>query len=98
MTVTRARNGRSPLTFNELLAANPGLQPVGFYHLHCAAHGIFRMLANGTVPETCPRCGQLARVARTRNLLCATRRPVPLVQRWRADNAERRPNTQPAWF
>ena len=85
------------MTFQELLAVNPDLQAVGFYHLRCASHGIFRMLANGTVPNRCPRCGRPARVARSQNLLCATRLPVPLVQRWKGDNHEGRGPNIP-WF
>lgn len=86
------------MTFNELLAANPDLQRVRFYRLTCKSHGVFRLLANGVVPDCCPRCNQPARMQRVRNLLCATRRQVPLVQRWRADNADRLPNTPPAWL
>lgn len=85
------------MTFEELLGANPQLQRVGFYRLSCSAHGVFRLLANGVVPRSCPRCNQPAQVQRARNLLCATRRPVPLVQRWKSDNADVNRHTPPAW-
>lgn len=86
------------MTFIELLAANPELHRVSFYRLTCKTHGTFRLLANSVVPDRCPRCSQPAQLQRARHLLCATRLPVPLVQRWRADNADRRPNTPPAWL
>jgi hypothetical protein len=86
------------VSFDKLLAANPDLQRVSFYRLTCKSHGVFRLLCNGVVPDRCPRCGQPAQLQRARNLQCATQRPVPLVQRWRADNADRRPNTPPAWL
>jgi len=86
------------LTFGELLAANSGLQRVSFYRLTCRYHGVFRLLANGLVPDTCPRCGQPAQLQRARNLRCATRRTVPLIQRWRADNNNSSMHTPPAWL
>ncbi len=86
------------MTFTELLAANPELHRVSFYRLTCKAHGVFRLLANGAVPSTCPRCGQPAQLPRARNLICATRLPVPLVQRWRADNNDSSMHTPPAWL
>lgn len=89
---------RDTLAFDELLAANPDLHRVSFYRLTCKAHGAFRVLANGIVPDRCPRCSQLAQVSRTRNLLCATRRSVPLVQRWKSDNADTDRHTAPAWL
>jgi len=61
-------------------------------------HGTFRLLANGTIPDRCPRCGQAAQLQRARNLLCATRRPVPLVQRWRTDNGDVIRHQRPAWL
>lgn len=86
-------------TFDELLAANPELHRVSFYRLTCATHGVFRMLANGVVPDRCPRCSQPASVTPARNLTrCATSKPVPIVQRFRSDNHERGPHTRPAWF
>ena len=73
------------MTFDELLAQNPQLQRVGFYHLRCSEHGIFRLIANGVVPDCCPRCGEPARLSRSR-MCCATSKPVPIVQRWKSDN------------
>ena len=86
------------MTFTELLASHPHLHRVSFYRLTCKSHGVFRLLANGVVPDTCPRCGQAAQLQRARNLLCATRRPVPLVQRWRTDNGEVIRHQRPAWL
>lgn len=85
-------------SFTDLLATSPDLHLVSFYRLTCKAHGVFRVLANGVVPDTCPRCGQQALLQRARNLLCATRRPVPLVQRWKSDNADVSRHTAPPWL
>lgn len=74
------------MTFEDVLKADPGLKQVGFYYLKCSQHGTFRMLANGVVPGRCPTCSQPARVSRPLKMNCATRRPVPLVQRWHSDN------------
>lgn len=92
------KGGEDTLTFTELLASNPHLHCVRFYRLTRKSHGVFRVLANGVVPSACTRCGQPAQLQRAINLLCATRRPVPIVQRWRADNADSLPNTPPAWL
>jgi hypothetical protein len=83
--------------FDELLTANPELHRVSFYRLTCKAHGVFRVLANGSIPDRCPRCSQPAQLQRARNLLCATRLPVPLVRRWKGDNHEGRGPNIP-WF
>jgi len=78
-------------TFEELLAANATLQFVGLYRLECPSCGRFRALLNGVLLECCPRCGQPAKLSRTR-LRCATTKPVPLVQRWRSDNYHDKPS------
>jgi hypothetical protein len=90
------------MRFEDVLKADPGLKRVGFYYLNCPEHGVFRMLANGVVPDRCPRCGLPAKLVRSRSLRCATRRPVPYLQRWKSDNLsatfERslaRPETEP---
>lgn len=86
------------MTFSNLLAANPALQRVGFYRLTCKEHGVFRLLANGIVPRCCPWCSQPAKLGRVQNVICATRRPVPMVQRWRSDNTDGIRHQRPAWF
>ena len=83
------------MTFDELLAENPQLQRVGFYHLTCKSHGVFRLIANGVVPDSCPRCGEPARLARSR-MRVATSKPVPLVQRWKSDNLSAVYNAAPS--
>jgi hypothetical protein len=87
---------RDTLAFDEPLAGNPELHRVGFYRLTCRMHGLSRLLTNGIVAARCPRCSQPAQLSRARNLICATRRLVPIVQRRRADNTPF--NTPPAWL
>ncbi len=45
-----------------------------------------------------PNLERTAQLQRARNLLCATRRDVPIVQRWRGDNNDSLFNTPPAWL
>ena len=78
--------------------ANPNLHRVSLYRLTCKEHGVFRLLANGIVPSSCPRCGQPAKLGRVQDVICATRRPVPLLQRWRSDNTDGVRHQRPAWF
>lgn len=86
------------MSFQELLRSHPYLQQVSFYYLKCKVHGTFRLLANGVVPDRCPRCSQPATLGRVRGVICATRLPVPVVQRWRADNHDTMASTPPAWL
>lgn len=85
-------------TFEQLLAENAQLHRVGFYWIACGEHGKFRLLANGSVPDRCPRCGEPARLSRVRYSRLATSKPVPLVQRWKSDNRDSSPHTAPAWL
>ena len=86
------------MTFTELLATNPHVHRVSFYRVTCKAHGVFRLLANGVVPDRCPRCSQPARLGRVRDVICASRCDLPIVQRWRADNNDSLFNSPPGWL
>lgn len=91
-------SARDTLAFDDLLASHPELLRVSLYRLTCKVHGVYRVLANGVLPDRCPRCSQPATLGRVRGVVCATRLPVPLVQRWRADNHDTMANTPPAWL